>query len=96
MQEYIGVKALRAKPMTKAQYNKLRGWEAPKDGSREGYLVEYLGSNEKIHTDYDNYISWSPREVFEDAYVNINEDVYSKLVDKTEQLLKKHFIKPSP
>lgn len=60
MKRYIGVKIVEAKPMTRGEYNKYRGWtipanENPKD---EGYLVVYP----------DDYESWSPKNVFEEAY----------------------------
>lgn len=57
---YVGTKALFAQPMTLGNYNNRRGWTIPEneDPSREGYLVEYP----------DGYISWSPKEVFEETY----------------------------
>ena len=60
MKVYIGTKILKAEPMQLGEYNKVRGWEIPKDEDtmKEGYIVKY-----------DNdYISWSPKEVFEAAY----------------------------
>jgi len=70
MKNYIGVKEIRAKKMSRGEYNTLRGWELPKDEdpTDEGYLVEYLDSNTTVHPDFENYISWSPADVFERAY----------------------------
>lgn len=70
MQRYIGTKLLNGEPMSLGEYNKLRGWLLPEneDGSNEGYLVEYLDGGEPNHEDFDNYISWSPKEQFENAY----------------------------
>lgn len=61
MKHYIGVKEIDAKPMTRGEYNKYRGWGIPKneDPAEEGYLVQYP----------DGYESWSPKKVFEEAYV---------------------------
>jgi len=61
MKHYIGVKEIDAKPMTRGDYNKYRGWTIPADENPgdEGYLVKYP----------DGYESWSPKEVFEEAYV---------------------------
>ena len=44
MKQYIGVKLINAKPMTRIEYNNFRGWELPADenGNDEGFLVEYL------------------------------------------------------
>ena len=67
---YIGTKLINAEPMTRQQYNDFRGWELPADenGADEGYLVEYLDGG-KPNTDmYAGYVSWSPKEQFENAY----------------------------
>ena len=72
MQKYIGTKVIKAKPMNRAEYNQLRGWQLPadEDGADLGYLVEY----EPIETiqgnvaGYTGYISWSPKSVFEASY----------------------------
>ena len=67
---YIGTKLINAEPMTRQKYNDFRGWELPtdEDGTDEGYLVEYLDGG-KPNTDmYAGYVSWSPKEQFENAY----------------------------
>ena len=33
-----------------------------------GYLVEYVGTGRSNHPGHENYVSWSPAEVFEEAY----------------------------
>ncbi len=70
MKQYIGVKLINARPMTRAEYNALRGWAVPEDenGADEGFLVEYLDGGKANHKDFKGYISWSPKEVFENAY----------------------------
>ena len=70
MQNFIGTKLIKATAMTRLAYNILRGWELPQDedGSDEGYLVEYLDGGQANHPDYAGYISWSPKEVFKNAY----------------------------
>ena len=60
MKKYIEVKIIEAVPVTRGDYNRYRGWtisenENPAD---EGYLVKYS----------DNYESWSPKNVFDEAY----------------------------
>jgi hypothetical protein len=70
MKQYIGVKLINAKPMTRAAYNEFRGWQLPanENGDDEGFLVEYLDGG-KANTDlYAGYVSWSPAEVFHNAY----------------------------
>lgn len=57
---YIGTKRVTATPMNRLAYNEHRGWKLPEDenGADDGFLVQY-----------DNgYITWSPRDVFEQSY----------------------------
>ena len=70
MERYIGVKKVKATPMNRYDYNTLRGWEMPigEDPEDKGYLVEYLDSPNQVHPKFRNYISWSPKDVFERAY----------------------------
>ena len=64
MQTYIGNKVINAKPMTRLEYNKFRGWKLPENenGNDLGYLVEYVDGG------LANYVSWSPAEVFDREY----------------------------
>jgi hypothetical protein len=57
---YIGTKRVTGTPMSRLDYNQLKGWELPADenGADEGYLVEYDNGHQ----------SWSPKAVFEDSY----------------------------
>lgn len=70
MKQYIGVKLINAKPMTRAEYNTFRGWDLPtnENGADEGFLVEYLDGGAPNTPDYAGYVSWSPAEVFYNAY----------------------------
>lgn len=70
MQNFIGVKLIKAKPMNRLEYNVYRGWELPsdEDGADDGFLVEYVDSPNSNHPDHKGYISWSPKDVFEEAY----------------------------
>lgn len=38
------------------------------DPKEDGYLVEYQDGGKPNHPDYEGYISWSPKDVFEKAY----------------------------
>ncbi len=64
MKQYIGTKMLMAVAMTLGEYNKSKGWTIPEneDPNKEGYQVKYS----------DDYISWSPKEVFEESYRRTN------------------------
>lgn len=71
MKTFIGTKMVKASPMTRQEYNDYRDWELPSDenGTDTGYLVEYLDGGAPNHPDHEGYISWSPTEVFDAAYL---------------------------
>ena len=75
MKMYIGTKIIRAVPMTRAEYNAVRGWTVPADenGADEGYLVEYTDGGKPNHPYYAGYISWSPKAQFHGAYLEIGD-----------------------
>lgn len=70
MKLYEGTKRLRAKPMTRGEYNSFRGWEIPadEDPSEAGYLVEYTDGGKANVEGFAGYVSWSPADVFERTY----------------------------
>lgn len=70
MKKYFGTKKLNAQPMTRGDYNKLRGWKMPENekADDDGYLVEYLDGGAPNLDGYTGYVSWSPKDVFEKAY----------------------------
>ena len=77
MQRFLGIKIVRAKPMTRLAYNTLRNWvvhddENPAD---RGYLVEYEDGGRANHPDFEGYISWSPLDVFLNAYKPLTDGV---------------------
>lgn len=73
MKKYIGMKVIKAKPMTRGDYNLFRGWTLPanEQATDEGYLVEYTDGGKPNMPDYAGYVSWSPKEQFERAYHEI-------------------------
>lgn len=74
-QRYIGTKIILALAMTRLAYNEYRGWDLPADenGADEGYLVEYQDGGKPNHPGHVGYISWSPKEQFEAAYLPIGD-----------------------
>lgn len=70
MKTYIGIKSVEAVPMTRGEYNEYRRWNIPagENPNDVGYLVRYP----------DGYESWSPSDVFEEAYT---EKWINQLVD---------------
>lgn len=75
MKQYIGTKIINAEPMDRLAYNVLRGWKQPQDEdlNEKGYLVEYVNGGKPCHPDFDYYISWSPKDIFEEAYKQSGE-----------------------
>jgi hypothetical protein len=60
MKNHIGVKEIKAKPMTRGEHSISKGFDKVLNGNAEdeGYQVIYK----------DGYESWSPKDVFEEAY----------------------------
>lgn len=95
MKKYIGKKEVNAIPMNRQEYNDFRGWKLPDDenGEDEGYLVEYVDGGKANTPQYNGYVSWSPRDVFERAYKSIETPLdrlyieYDELQDKYNKLV---------
>lgn len=97
---FIGTKSVLATTMTRGEYNEYRGWSIPdnEDPTEQGYLVEYVDGGKPNDDRHKGYISWSPRDVFEQSYhqaqtpqdrVRLEQrDLYDKL-DKLENFLDK-------
>lgn len=64
MKKYIGTKLIEAEKMLKGVYNQTRGRDVPGDPEEDGYLVRYQ----------DGYESWSPKEVFDKAYLVVDDN----------------------
>ena len=64
MKKYIGTKLIEAELMAKGTYNETKGRNIPGNPEDEGYLVRYQ----------DGYVSWSPREVFDKAYLAVDDN----------------------
>lgn len=86
MTQYVGTKVITAKSMNRADYNKLRGWELPEDedGKDQGYLVQYAPSEDSPPNveGFSGYVSWSPKTVFEESYVEAQKGLpFSMVLD---------------
>lgn len=72
MKTYIGTKVVNATPMTKDDFERLKGGvglEQRVTGiHQDGYLVEYTDGGQPNVPGYKGYVSWSPKDVFERAY----------------------------
>lgn len=67
---FVSHKQVKRLAMNRTDYNVYRGWELPADenGDDEGYLVEYLDGGKPNHPDHSGYISWSPKQQFDNGY----------------------------
>ena len=90
MTRYLGVKLINAQPMTRQAYNEFRGWELPsnENGADEGYLIEYLDGGISNHALFAGYISWSPKEVFNNAYRQVTNMTFGQAVEALKKGLK--------
>jgi len=75
MKTYIGTKIVKASPMSRAAYNAyccgaliLAG-----DGADDGYMVEYTDGGKPNVTGHVGYVSWSPKEQFDNAYIFVGD-----------------------
>ena len=67
MQHGIGTKEVRFAPITRGEYRRYIG-SGDIILDEPGYLVEYLDGSKANHPNHKGYISWSPQEVFDNAY----------------------------
>jgi hypothetical protein len=90
MKQYTGTKTIKAKPMTFGEYRELRGSSISLENepSAPGYLVEYQDGGKANHPDFQGYISWSPADVFENAY-RLSETPADRLKAELEDLVEK-------
>jgi hypothetical protein len=62
--KYIGTKLIEAEAMSREEFYCLGDSDAPLEFKTEGYKVVYA----------DGYKSWSPKEVFENAYLKVDDN----------------------
>lgn len=84
--QYVGTKLVTAKAMNRADYNVLRGWDLPddEDGADKGYLVQYEPSESSPPNvkGFPGYVSWSPKDVFEESYTDAQKGLpFSMVLD---------------
>lgn len=71
MKDYKANIRVKARPMTRGEYNLCRGWETPsnENPNDEGYLVVNTTVSERNMQVYNGYVSWLPKKAFEEQYV---------------------------
>ena len=78
MATYIGTKIIKAVPETKDEAEKILGRAIGAPGSCDGYLVQYE----------DGYLSWSPKDVFDQAYRPIKGMTFGLAIEALRKGLK--------
>jgi hypothetical protein len=83
MKTFIGTKIINATPMSRLDYNEFRGWELPADenGDDAGYLVEYTDGGKPNTPQFAGYVSWSPKEQFDNAYRNVDGMTFGMAIE---------------
>lgn len=81
MQRFNALKKVRAKAMTRQEYNTLRGWDLPADecGNDDGYLTEDIEVESNLKS-YEGYVSWSPKAAFEKHYYQVEDQEVGKSI----------------
>ena len=76
---YVGTRRVKATPMSRQDYNNLRGWRLPddEDGNDEGYLIEHTDGGKPNTLDYEGYVSWSPKDTFDNTFTDAEDLVCS-------------------
>lgn len=86
MDNYIGVKLIKAEPMTEMEFNVFKEGAVTEDFGgidRAGYKILYP----------DGYVSWSPKKVFEEAYMKVTPNPKLKTNCSISQQMVDDFIK---
>lgn len=81
MEKYIGVKIIKAEPAVRiGSINYLMTEAMPRSAEKreEGYRVTYP----------DGYVSWSPKDVFEEAYRRITDMTFGLAIEAMKKGLK--------
>ena len=68
--KYAGTAEVRAIVMNRHAFNKISGWTAffEEIAGDEGYLVETLTDGPGNHPEFNGYIKWLPKDIFERTY----------------------------
>ncbi len=86
---HIGTKIILATAMMRIEYNEYRGWQLPEDekhlADECGFLVEYVDGGNANHPDHKGYISWSPKDVFDNAYKASGEMSFGMAIEAAKR-----------
>lgn len=70
LMQYTGVSVVDAAPMTRGEYNELRGRSVPtgENPNDEGFIVENRAFGSPNVPGFSGYVSWLPKDIFESVY----------------------------
>lgn len=70
MKQYQIRNTVTAQPMTRSEYNDLRGWTVPAGENPDdaGFLIVNPSVSERNLAGYDGYVSWLPQKAFAELY----------------------------
>ena len=92
MEMYIGTKIIKASPMTRIEYNGYRSWDLPEDeqhlAQEAGMLVEYADTEHPNVEGHEGYVSWSPLNVFNEAYRKISGITFGMAIEAMKKGMK--------
>lgn len=74
MKRFNALKKVTAKPMTRGEYNDLRGWDLPagENGADDGYLTVDINGESNLDG-YEGYVSWTPKAMFDSQFYEAND-----------------------
>ena len=86
MEQYTGTKTIMATPMSRGEYNELRGFETKEgeDGNEIGYLVMYQSDGKPNVAGFNGYVSWSPLKPFIENYKKSGDFIDRLKIERDE------------
>lgn len=86
MEQYTGTKTIMATPMSRGEYNQLRGFDTSEgeDANEIGYLVMYQSDGKPNVNGFDGYVSWSPLKPFIENYKKSGRFVDRLIIERDE------------
>lgn len=83
MKRFNALKQVTAAPMTREEYNDLRGWELPSDevGADDGYITVDITELSNLEG-YDGYVSWTPKAMFDGQFYEADEDFDAAIIER--------------
>lgn len=86
MVQYTGTKTIMATPMSRGEYNELRGFDTNEgeDANEIGYLVMYQSDGKPNVNGFDGYVSWSPLKPFIENYKKSGSFVDRLMIERDE------------